>query len=70
MTAAGLLAPGGLLPRAFLGASPSFAVRRSRLPAIAVLGWELLPEGLEGCALKKAFGCTAGFAAEMEPESC
>ena len=68
LTAVGLLAPGGLLPRALLGARPSLAVRRSRLPAL--LGWELLPAGLEGCALKKAFGSKAGFAAEAEPGPC
>ena len=66
--ALGFPAAGGRLPRELFGAIPSFTVRRSRLPVL--LGCELLPEAPDGCALKKALGAKAGFAAGVEPGPC
>lgn len=61
----------GFFPRLLFGASFSFAARRSLLPAPAeLLGLALLTEGLEGCALKKLFGCSAGFGAAIELGAC
>jgi len=61
----------GFLLRLLFGASFSFAARRSLLPAPAeLLGLALLTEGLEGCALKKLFGCSAGFGAAIKLGAC